>query len=256
MAAEGVVEQVADHLEEAAVVTRQIDSRAIGFFIGGMGFGLAVGLVFGYRFNREKIKAEAFKASEAEVEKIRTFYQQRDAARQERHEKPSVEELVEERGYSIAGPGVQAEVDERERPLPPPVPILESPAGHVHKARRTEEAEKSKHDGWDYAEELSMRSPDKPYIIHQDEFSTNESGFNQTTYEYYVVDGVLADEHDQVIEHVDMLVGEANLERWGHGSDDFNVLYIRNSRLELEFEICRNHSSYEEDVLGLERSEE
>jgi hypothetical protein len=38
--------------------------------------------------------------------------------------------------------------------------------------------------------------------------------------------------------------------RFGHGSKDPNVVYIRNPRLEMEMEILRDPSSYEKEVLG------
>jgi hypothetical protein len=245
---EQVVEQVAEHLEEAAKVTRQIDVRAVGLFLGGAGFGLAIGFFFGYRFNREKIRAEAFKESEIELDKLREVYQQKEKARQE---KPSVSDLMREKGY--------AETVIEERPLKPPVPIMQRPieersyAGNPAApfAKRTEDGEKSKDDGWDYPKELSQRSPDRPYIIHQDEFSLNDSGYQQVTYSYYAGDDVFTDEYGTVLNNVDNLIGLDNLKYWGHGADDFNVLYIRNSQIELEFEVCRTPASYEEEVLGL-----
>jgi hypothetical protein len=240
-----VVEQVAEHLEEAAEVTRMIDTRAVGFFVSGSTFGIALGFIFGYRYNKERIKAEAFKESEAEVKKIREVYEQRLMAAKE---KPSVEEVIEERGYSIVD-SVLERVERPERPLRPPVPVQEPFVA------RTEEMEKSKNDGWDYPLELSRRTPDRPYIIHQDEFHLNESGYQQVVYSYYAGDGVFTDEHDTVLENIDNLLGLDNLTRWGHGSDDFNVLYIRNSAIQLEFEVCRTPKSYEEDVQGLEHSD-
>ncbi len=248
--AETILEEVADNLEEAAAVTRQIDARAVSFFLGGATFGLAVGFFFGYRYNREKIRAEAFRESEEDLEKLRQVYNQRIVAAQD---KPSVEDLVEERGYSIP-----VRDEEEERPLRPPVPISGHPfAGMKNNQfpKRTADGEKSKDDGWDYEHELAQRTPSRPFIIHQDEFHLNESGYGQVTYTYYEGDGVLTEEDDTVINNPDNLVGIENLSRWGHGSDDFNVIHIRNTALEIEFEVCRSPKSYEEEVLGLEHSD-
>ena len=254
--AELVVEEVANNLEEAANVTRQLDTRAVGFFTGGMTFGLVVGFLFGMRFNKEKIKAEEFARSEAEIEKIRAVYAQKTTAAQP---KPSVEDIVEEKGYVVV-----EEAPEPERPLRPVVPV-DDYAGNQRRidyagvsvpfAKRTEDAEKSKDDGWNYPLELASRTPHRPYIIHQDEFHQNESGYQQVTYSYYAGDGVLTDERDDILENIDNLVGLENLQRWGHGSDDFNVIHIRNPVLELEFEVCRSPKSYEQEVQGLEHSE-
>ena len=69
---EQVVEEVAENLEEAAEVTRQQSIPELSdFLVGGFAVGVAVGFYFGHRWNKEKIRAEAFKKSEEEVEKIR-----------------------------------------------------------------------------------------------------------------------------------------------------------------------------------------
>jgi hypothetical protein len=245
---ETVIEEVAENFEEAAEVTRMIDARAVRYFIGGVVVGAALGFYFGYRFNREKIRAEAFKESEEELEKIREVYQQRVTANQP---KPSVEDLVEERGYSVQ----VTEEEVVERPLKPPVPISGQPFAPSKDPKRTADGEKDKHEGWSYPYEMAKRDITRPFIIHQDEFFTKETGYQQVTYSYYAGDGVLADEADTVISNPDNLIGIENLNHWGHGADDFNVLYIRNSQLELEFEICRTPKSYEEEVLGLEHDE-
>src|SRR3954447_18042192 len=121
MATAALTEGIATNLEEAAEATRLIDTRALGYFGGGMAFGLVVGLVFGYRLNREKIKADAFKESEKEVEQIRKIYQQRAVAAQK---KPTVDEIIEDRGYSVAAEEdeveVEVEVVPHPRPLKPP----------------------------------------------------------------------------------------------------------------------------------------
>lgn len=232
MAIETVTEEVAQNLEEAAQITRSIDSRGVGFFLGGVGVGVLVGFYFGHRWNREKIKAEAFKASEEEVERIRAVYQgSRSAAARQ---KPSVEEIIEEKGYTAPVP------PSPQRPLRPPVPVSEP----IREVVPT----------WDYASELSKRDPSKPYIIHQDEYKNSEKGFNHVAYTYYAVDDVLVDEDDTPIPHADIVVGQDNL-RFGHGTDDVDVVFVRNEHMELEMEICRTHQSYEEEVLGHDRDE-
>lgn len=261
MAAEEVTEQIAEHLEEAANATRQIDSRIVGAFTSGAIFGIAIGLVFGYRYNKEKIKAEAFKESEAAIAEMREYYNSKIVALQAQ-DKKNVEEIVEERGYSTKeGPMdvVDMEAVAKLRPLRPVVPVTEPPhhvveAPHLstRHAMRSLEGQKDKNEGWSYPHELSQRKPGVPYIIHQDEYSAGESGYQQVSYTYWAKDDILTDEDETVIENRDNLIGENNLRRMGHGSDDINIVYVRNSQLELEFEICRHEGSYEEVVLGLE----
>jgi hypothetical protein len=81
---------------------------------------------------------------------------------------------------------------------------------------------------WDYDEELAGRTPDAPYILHQDEYINDEMGYTQTTLTFYSGDNILADEQDSPVYNYESVVG--NL-RFGHGSNDSNVVYIRNEKL-------------------------
>lgn len=258
MAAEPVTEQVAEHIEEVAQVTREINTQALRYFFGGVGIGVAVGFFFGYRFNREKIRAEAFAQSAEEINQMRELYQRKDEKIKEEaakavfaRNKPSVEELVEERGYRAAE---EAE-DTSHRPLKAPVPTSPARIRTTKKTYRTELAEKDKMDGWSFPKELAQRTPHRPYIIHQDEFALNESEFEQVSYVYYAEDDTLAAEDESILGNRDELIGPNVLTRFGHGTDDYNILYIRNPVLELEMEICRSPGSYEEEVLGLDPNE-
>lgn len=251
MATEQVVEQVTEHvaenLEEAAGVVRHINAQKIGYSLAGLGVGVAIGFFIGYRWNRAKIRAEVFRESEAEVEKIREMY--RDSARvvRDRDVKPDLEEVIEERQYSIP-------VEEKpERPTRPPVPVAEPPVSAPSVQISTE---KSKHAGWDFEEELATRSEEQPYIIHQDEYQGNEKGYRQTVLTWYAGDNVLADEEEEPIPNADDVVDLNHMSRFGHGTDDINVLFVRNDRLRAEYEICRVSTSYEEEVQGLSNDDE
>lgn len=260
MATEQVVERVAENLEEAAKVTRQINTPAIGFGLVGLAVGVAVGFYFGRRWNSEKIRAEAFEKSEKEVEQIREFYQKEAQASVKIVEaKPSLDDVVEEKGYV----GEQrVDIPLPARPTRPPVPVQEPfvsmtgaalpkrdfTSGGI--AKRHVDREKDKNEGWDFSAEIRERTNERPYIIHQDEFSQQEEGYGQVTFTYYAVDAVLTDEDEQPIDDQDEVVGLDNLRNFGHGADDYHVVYIRNDRLELDYEICLVAASYEETVQG------
>lgn len=107
-------------------------------------------------------------------------------------------------------------------------------------------------DDWDYAEELSLRAalpPDAPYIISVEEYLQNEDDRTQTLITYYAGDDVLVDENETPIPNRDKIVGDL---RFGHGSNDANVVYVRNPKLDLEWEIVYDRGTYQEEVLGLE----
>lgn len=236
---EVVIEEVAENLEGAAAAARRINVQGCGYFFGGFSVGLAIGFVVGNRYNKKKLRAEAFESSEEEVELIRETYRSRAIAAQP---KPTADEIIKERGYLEV-----SEDEPQPRSLRAPVPITSARAEVHH-------VDKTKDEGWDFPTELAQRNPDEPYVIHQDEFKGTETGYEQVAYTYYSGDDVLAGEDDKPIPHADVIVGHGNL-KWGHGSDDEDVVFVRNDKLELEMEICRSPKSFEEEVLGLEHSD-
>lgn len=102
---------------------------------------------------------------------------------------------------------------------------------------------------WDWTQELAHRDPKEPYVIHKDEFFNEEQGYTQSTVTYYEGDDILVDELNVPIYGFPAMIGEL---KWGHGSGDENVVYIRNDLLEHEYEVCKDFGRYEVEVLGLE----
>ncbi len=110
-------------------------------------------------------------------------------------------------------------------------------------------------DNWDYHKERQRRSPLRPYVIHYDE--RDEKPYVEGTLTYYTEDDVLCNELDEVIAESERerLVGDANLEKFGHGSNDAQIVYIRNDALETQYEIVRSPNSYAKEVYGLEHAD-
>lgn len=110
---------------------------------------------------------------------------------------------------------------------------------------------------WDYKAEVVIReeNPDKPYVISVEEHGENPDDHDQVTLTYYEKDDTLVDERSQPIDNVDKIVGDDNLERFGHGSEDLNVVYVRNDAREMDFEIIRDPGAYAVEVLGLDEPE-
>lgn len=106
---------------------------------------------------------------------------------------------------------------------------------------------------WDYEAELKARSKHEPYIIHRDEFFADEMDFRQTTVTYYEGDDILADENETPIYNHAGLLGDL---RFGHGSGDNNVVYIRNEVMNTEWEVLRHTGSYQIEVIGLHVQQE
>lgn len=107
-------------------------------------------------------------------------------------------------------------------------------------------------DDWDYDIELKLRDPEKPYVIHRDEFWGEELGYDQSSLTYYEGDDVLTDSNNMPIYGYEAVVGEL---RFGHGSGDPNVFFVRNHAHDAEYEIIRDPSTYTKEVLGLEAEE-
>jgi hypothetical protein len=106
----------------------------------------------------------------------------------------------------------------------------------------------SRDEDWDYELEAFNRDPEKPYVIHRDEFFADEMGWDsQSTLTFYCKDSILCDERDEPLMNPDKIVGFL---KFGHGSGDPNIVYIRNERLHAEYEVLQDPGSYEMDVLG------
>ena len=103
-------------------------------------------------------------------------------------------------------------------------------------------------DDWDYATEIAKRIPGQPYIVHRDEFFENEDDHSQVTVTYYKGDNILCDTDDTPIYDPETYVGRV-LE-FGKGSQDPNVVYIRNDRVGIDYEVLLDHGYYQVEVLG------
>lgn len=106
---------------------------------------------------------------------------------------------------------------------------------------------------WDHDIELSQRNGVDPYIIHADEYIEDEMGFTQETVTFYEGDEIMVDSHETPMYGWARIMGEL---RFGHGSKDPNVVYIRNEGIEMEWEVLRHTGSYSIEVRGLEADEE
>jgi hypothetical protein len=110
---------------------------------------------------------------------------------------------------------------------------------------------------WDYEQELRIRAenPDKPYILHHDEYFENETEYEQGTLTYYQGDDTLVDEKDMPVPDESNVVGDDALTAFGHGSKDKNTIYVRNESLEMDFEIIRAEGKFSVEVLGFDDTE-
>lgn len=82
---------------------------------------------------------------------------------------------------------------------------------------------------------------DPPFVIPQSEYAWSEEGneYAKITLRYFSKQQILLDEDEEPIDDVDAYVGWRNLNRFGDGTDNPDVVYVRNRRLDTDFEVER-----------------
>jgi hypothetical protein len=233
-----------------------------GLILGGFVVGAGLGGALGFYLTRLKLETKYNKIAEDEIADMRKHYRDKATALENTVAKPNLETLVREQGYTEDPPMA----------VTPPSSVVEAAKDAVEDPRsgvkeenvfdkpRVSEEEVGMpvvDNNWDYGRERLRRSPNRPYVIHRDEKDESEDTYDTVSYTYYEEDDVLSNERDEVIgkEERDALIGEANLNRFGHGSGDPSIVYIRNDKLEMQMEIVRSSNSYAEEVHGFQHSE-
>lgn len=239
--------------EKTRQIARTLTRNRIGFYALGMG----VGAITGYFVAKRMLQTKYSKIADNEIAEMREHYREKAKALDAEAAKKPVEEIVKERGYSppestpppmAIQPPTSARTIEAEDEAagePPDIPGEdEPPVQNVFQNNDIVE------HVWDWHEERRGRSPDIPYVIHVDE--REEYDYQSQTLTYYEGDDVLCNERDEVVDpdERDNVVGEGNLYRFGHGSEDPAIVYIRNDKLELIYEVIRSPNRYAEEVHG------
>ncbi len=100
---------------------------------------------------------------------------------------------------------------------------------------------------------MADRDPSKPYIITKEEFLEGVDDFEQIAFTYWEGDNTLIDDRYEFnpIEDHEFVVGEENLLRFGYGSGDQNVLYVRNEGSEMDLHITKSTGKYAVEVMAV-----
>ena len=111
--------------------------------------------------------------------------------------------------------------------------------------RSSDEDEEDSEEGgkWDLDED-EVPYMNAPYVITPDDFSSSPPGYNAQPLNY-VADGVLADDWGVVLD-LDETIGEDSVEHFGEYVDD--VVYVRDERLEIDYEVTRDPRTYKESL--------
>lgn len=262
--------ELTETVAETAEATRALTGQNVGFLVVGAGVGVAVGFSIGFFLMEKRVKTKYEKMADDEIESMRErFNKEREAY--QRGPKPPIDRVMRDLGYLPEEDGI--DVEARQYTEEELAAIRETNAAHPGEEEAPEEEDQGEPDEtapeedvkvvsgrqnifaapeteangvWDYEAEERLRRPDIPYIIHVDEFRQNEPEHDQLTYTYYEEDDILTDSAERRIVEFDGLLGTNNLTKWGHGSKDPNIVYIRNDRLRIDAEVLRDRGSYHE----------
>lgn len=219
----------------------RLTGRDVAFLLGGATTGASLGIVIAHKALSTKYEARA----QLEIEEIREHYRAKIIAAEP---KPDLDTLVAEREAEEVSAEELVTSLRYDAPRETPevvVPRVEH--RNVFAEAQPDEYE----DHWDYKAEIDNRDPTQPYVIHKDEFNESEEQ-EQSTLTYFEGDDVLCDERDTPQDNRDAMIGEENLQHFGHGSGDRNVLYVRNEVLGMDFEIVRSDGLFAQEVHGFE----
>lgn len=225
----------------------------------GFAIGAASAAVVTYFVTKTVAEKEANARADTEIAEMREHWKAKGVALEAQMGKGDLSEIVREKGYKTKEP---EQFKSPPMAVQPPASVVEPDDSEMavnevegENGIRTRnvfrERERSVPYEWIAAEERKRRSPDRPYVIHQDERNEIE-GYSEISYTYYSADDVLCNERDEVVDPADRdnLIGEANLERFGHGCDDPMIVHIRNDNLEIVYEIIKSPNSFAEEVHG------
>lgn len=265
IAADGVADGMHIVSEEALAAEQAIrgfDSARLGFLALGLAIGGAAGALVAFKVAYTKAETKFSQIADDEIAEMREHYQAKARALEGEAQKGNLEEIVAERGY------VSNDDEKPPMAVTPPSSVVEAASEEVEEVETAETPEIETRnvfkdakddanvvDSWDNHAELRRRSPDEPYVIHIDEKDAFED-YSDMSLTYYEADDVLCNERDEIVPHEerDQLVGEKNLNRFGHGSNDPSIVYVRNDRLEMVLEVVRSPNSYSEEVHGIQHT--
>ena len=91
--------------------------------------------------------------------------------------------------------------------------------------------------------EVESMVVDKPYVIPPEEYG--ELGYEQIELTYYA-DEVLADDQNEKVEDVDLIVGLESLKHFGEYEDD--SVHVRNDAMSADYEILLDSRNYKDVV--------
>lgn len=288
---EAVADVVPETLDKTVHVTANVTRRGITAFrdprkvlillsISGAVAGAALGVV-AYKMQKKRLEKEFEARLERELEEMRLHYLARSKAGEFATPRSAAEALLAKEAIEAldqyqgtSGEKIEEELDKTDEVVVEKAKDGRTRYDKVKTADHIVEDLKDRvveveeivqrnvfvdgkplvDDEWDAEAEEASRNPEAPYIISIEEYMENAFEHEQTQLTYYAGDGILADEKDGMITEVQAIVGNENLSRFGHGSQDANTVYVRNERTEADYEVTLSTGKFSEEVMGLTHS--
>jgi hypothetical protein len=214
------------------------------------GFSLLGGAAVGAAVSMKRFKTKYEQLAEDEIAEARRYYSVLNKEGKLGDPVTALEELVQEQGYAAPPSSVTTSAGHPALVGPETTNGEDAVEPQQVLDRNVFAGTQPAKDNFDLEAEMLTRTETEPYVLSHDEYFTGEKDYIQTTLTYFVEDDVLIDARDDIIDDPDSTVGEVNLQKFGHGSRDNRIVYVRNDRLEVDFEVIRSEGSYSKDVLG------
>ena len=273
-----VTEAVADVAEGVALEALNVAEVSRSLIVRDLGIGFVVGSAvtggLSFWLLRKVLEKKYIQIAEDEIAEMREHFRnraniedkfdkiERDKRDRIERDKPDLDKIVEERGYVPPPPGglnvpTQEEVPNETKSRALDDIFRNEREDRINyadpKTRMIEREEQLAKQGWNYEAELASRSPDRPYVIHEDEFK--EKDYTPVSLTFYEGDDVLCDDANMPVDNKDQLAGDDNLAKFGHGSNSPYVVFIRNDTLSLDMEIVRVSGRFVDEIQGLKHSD-
>lgn len=89
-----------------------------------------------------------------------------------------------------------------------------------------------------------------PVVISEVDYMTSDLGYVQVNLTYFEGDDTLMDGDEHLVDDATRLIGEDWKEKFGYMANDDNVVYVRNARMNIDYEVNRSKGTYKLEVLG------
>lgn len=273
--AEQALDAIEDQMDNIVETVEVVKNNPVVLAVVGA-VGVALGVAGGYFAAKKVLRSQYEDLAQREISEAKTFYASVYKTNEDGTPKTPQEVLSELHGPEAAAEALRAykgqqaaeklvgagelAYDEQDEAQ---IRKIENARGVQTVRSKEDEAQLSEDvesppsrnvfqdDNFDLEEELKYRTKEEPYIITHDEYYAGDLEYENSSLTYYEQDDTLTDDQDKPIRDIEKTIGEDHLVRFGHGSRDRNIVYIRNDRLGMDFEVVKSTGSYVEEVLGM-----